>query len=85
MDIISITLGFHTASDEVSSFHYFLSAIPQRDCSVLFYNITLKTQDYQHVGIPMLLVTVTDGNSGGICNPQTGVCIDSHDSNGASK
>jgi len=82
LEIVSLTLGFHKMSGEISGFHYFLSAIPQRDCSVLSYKITLRTQDYQHVGVPMLLVTVTDGNSGGLCNPQTGVCISSHDGNG---
>ncbi len=63
LDIVSLTFGFHTSSGEVSGFHYFLSAIPQRDCSVLLYNVTLRTRDYRHVGVPMLLVTVTDRKS----------------------
>jgi len=63
LDALSLTLGFHEYSGETSNLHYAINALPVRGCSVLFYNTTVRTQDYQHASVPMLLVTVTDGKS----------------------
>ncbi len=78
LDILSLTISFSQHSNEISGFTYSLKAVPQRDCSVLFYNTPVRTEDYGYVGVPMLFVTVTDGKSGGICIPHTGVCTETH-------
>ncbi len=85
LNALSLTLGFHEYSSEYSTLHYAINALPVRDCSVLFYNTTVRTQDYQHVGVPMLFITVTDGKSQEICNPHTGLCAESGGKNSDGK
>ncbi|NJE49585.1 hypothetical protein [Thermococcus sp. 9N3] len=79
LNSISLTFGFHYYSGEQSGFLYSIKGIPKRDCYALVYMMKVNTTDYRHVDVPMLLVTVTDGKSSGICDPKTELCIDSAD------